>query len=668
MPRKQLLITTCLIVVPALALALLSLLSVRSQKEGTDRERERLADRLGKGILEQINRSFSEIEARVDLAEIELLAPDRNQTALPALLALPPIETVFVIAKDGALKAPVPHWSTAAVQELDRDFKSAFDQAEALEIQGKPQEAAGRYEELLAASRSSRPQALLLNALARCLRKVGQPEKAEELYHRLRAEHPKELSTQGTSLAAAAALETLSIAIQLKDPSRALDPCRRFLEDLLKGRIPVSRPEAAYCASEVAAFLKTPGLTAEGAECSRALSLLRNVLDAERTAEKLWAEPVPKEPVPDKSPVRYTYRAATPEILVGTKPLGPDGLRLVICLRSEVLKAESRTSIAQLLQYSGSFAYEIRDARQSAWLAAIDGPLTPPIARFSLERLPGCELSVSVPESPAVKAGARIRMLASCGLILLLLMTIGASLYFMNTLVRRTAELSALKTDFVSAVSHEMRTPLATIRMIAEMFQMQRVKDLRTSQEYIETIASETDRLTRLINKVLDFSRMDSGRQNYSFVRTALGPIVSATVRNFEAGLSRDCRIRVTIQEGLPEMAVDEDAIVQALLNLLDNAVKYSPEPGQVEVTLSLQGTELLLQVADQGIGIDPRELRMIFDKFYRCEDELTRRTTGTGIGLSIVKHIAEAHRGRIEARSAPGSGSVFTLHLPLTE
>jgi signal transduction histidine kinase len=259
-------------------------------------------------------------------------------------------------------------------------------------------------------------------------------------------------------------------------------------------------------------------------------------------------------------------------------------------------------------------------------------------------------------------------MLASCGLILLLLMTIGASLYFMNTLVRRTAELSALKTDFVSAVSHEMRTPLATIRMIAEMFQMQRVKDLRTSQEYIETIASETDRLTRLINKVLDFSRMDSGRQNYSFVRTSLGPIVNATVRNFEAGLSRDCRIRVTIQEELPEVAVDEDAIVQALLNLLDNAVKYSPEPGQVEVTLSLQGTELLLQVADQGIGIDPRELRMIFEKFYRCEDELTRRTTGTGIGLSIVQHIAEAHRGRIEAQSAPGSGSVFTLHLPLTE
>jgi signal transduction histidine kinase len=111
---------------------------------------------------------------------------------------------------------------------------------------------------------------------------------------------------------------------------------------------------------------------------------------------------------------------------------------------------------------------------------------------------------------------------------------------------------------------------------------------------------------------------------------------------------------------------VDEDAIVQALINLLDNAVKYSPEPGQVRVTLIRRDGELLLQVADRGIGIDPRKLGMIFEKFYRCEDELTRQTTGTGIGLSIVKYIAEAHNGRIQVQSVPGQGSEFTLHLPL--
>jgi signal transduction histidine kinase len=186
------------------------------------------------------------------------------------------------------------------------------------------------------------------------------------------------------------------------------------------------------------------------------------------------------------------------------------------------------------------------------------------------------------------------------------------------------------------------------------------------SQEYIETVASETDRLTRLINKVLDFSRMDSGRKPFSFAPTALGPLVSATVKNFETGITQDGRIDVAIEPDLPEARVDEDAIVQALINLLDNAVKYSPTPGQVRVTLMHRDGELLLQVADRGIGIDPRKLGMIFEKFYRCEDELTRRTTGTGIGLSIVKYIAEAHNGRIEVQSVPGQGSVFTLHLPL--
>jgi signal transduction histidine kinase len=667
MPKKQLLITTCLIVVPAFALALLSLLSVRSQREGTERERERLADKLGKGILEQVGRSFAEIESRADKSATELLGPERGGDALPALLALPQVESVFVLAKDGALKAPAPPWKTPSPGKLDPDFQDVFDEAEALEIRGKTREAITRYEELLASAGETRTQALLLNALARCHRKAGRLTDALGLYDRVLSGHPSELSASGASLAVVAALESLAIALELNEPGRALDTCLRLLEDLLSGRIASSREGAAYCSEEVAAFLKNPALGDAGAACSRALSLLRNTLAAERAAGRFREDPAPPWAPANKTPAQYTYRALAPETLVGMKGLDGAGLRLAVCLRAEAFKEESRRAIERLLQYAGNFDYEIRDARQAAWLPPKDGPLPRPVVRFALERLPGWELAVSVPESPSLQSGARLRMLASSGLILLLLLTIAASLYFMNAMVRRTAELSALKTDFVSAVSHEMRTPLATIRMIAEMFQMDRVKDLRTSQEYIDTVAGETERLTRLINKVLDFSRMDSGRQPYSFVPTAPGPLVDATVRNFESGVSRNCRIDVEIEQDLPEVALDEDAIVQALLNLLDNAVKYSPEPGRVEVTLMRREGELLLQVADRGVGIDPRKLGMIFEKFYRCEDELTRRTTGTGIGLSIVKHIAEAHRGRIEVRSAPGQGSVFTLSLPLS-
>jgi signal transduction histidine kinase len=664
MPKKQLLLTTCLIVVPALALALLSLLSVRSQREGTERERERLADKLGKGILEQFNRSFSEVESLADAASSGLLRTPPGTDALSAMVALPHVEALFILGGDGALLAPVPPWRTHSQAELDPDFRAVFDAAEALEISGKTQEAATRYEALLKEATNGRPQALLLNALARCHRKTGRLADASELYKRVLNSHPAEFSISGTSLAGVAALESMAAERELNQPGRALEICRGFLEDVLDGRIHSSRDEAAYYAAEVAALLKEP-LPAEektrGA-CERALALLRNVLAAERAAELLGKDPAPQNAVSRN----YTYRAPAPDTLLGIKGLDAEGRRVAFCLRTEAFKGESRRAIERLLQYTGNFDYEIRDARQMAWIAAKNGPLTPPVVRFSPERLPGWELAVTVPESQAMQSGARLRMLAASGLILLLLLTIGASLYFMNAMVRRTAELSALKTDFVSAVSHEMRTPLATIRMIAEMFQMQRVKDLRTSQEYIDTVAGETERLTRLINKVLDFSRMDSGRQPYSFVPTAPGPLVEATVKNFEAGVSRNCRINVVIEEDLPEVAVDEDAIVQALINLLDNAVKYSPEPGQVQVTLSRRGGELLLQVADRGVGIDPRKLGMIFEKFYRCEDELTRQTTGTGIGLSIVKHIAEAHNGRIEVRSVPGQGSVFTLHLPL--
>ena len=297
------------------------------------------------------------------------------------------------------------------------------------------------------------------------------------------------------------------------------------------------------------------------------------------------------------------------------------------------------------------------------------GRLTAPVVWRGLasDHLPGWEFAVSVNESPALQAAAWQRLLITGGLIVILLLVIAASLYFMITMIRREAELSAMKTDFVSAVSHKMRTPLTTIRMIAEMFQMQRVKDPQMTRDYIDTVAGETERLTRLINKVLNFSRMDSGRKPYTLISTEPGPLVSATVTTFEAGVREEgYRIQLSIEPDLPKVRVDADAMAQVLLNLLDNAVKYSSEHKEVRVMLMRQNQELVLEVADRGIGIDPRKLEKIFGKFYRGEDELTCQTKGTGIGLAIVKHIVEAHRGHIEVRSIRGQGSAFTVILPI--
>jgi len=207
---------------------------------------------------------------------------------------------------------------------------------------------------------------------------------------------------------------------------------------------------------------------------------------------------------------------------------------------------------------------------------------------------------------------------------------------------------------------------MTTIRMIGEMFQSGKVRTETMTREYYDILVDETERLTRLINKVLDFSRMDSGRKPYEFTIREIGPIVTQAVQVFEVGArTAGYSVRLTLAPDLPPVNADADALAEVMLNLLDNAMKYSLERKDITVTADRQANWVCLSVTDHGIGIDPRQIGRIFDKFYRCEDEMTRQTQGTGVGLAIVKHIVEAHHGRIEAQSKPGEGSTFTVWLP---
>jgi len=232
--------------------------------------------------------------------------------------------------------------------------------------------------------------------------------------------------------------------------------------------------------------------------------------------------------------------------------------------------------------------------------------------------------------------------------------------------MRREQEVSRMKTDFVSSVSHEMRTPLTTLRMIGEMFQTGKVKEGSMAQEYYSILVGETDRLTRLINKVLDFSRMESGRKPYSLVVQDIGPEITSSVKVFETSAENTgYHVELDIHPALPKVNIDSDAMSQVLLNLLDNAMKYSPDHKTIQVRVFPEGPDVIIEVTDHGIGIEADKLDKIFKKFYRGEDELTRQTKGTGIGLAIVKHIVQAHGGTIQVKSRRGKGSVFSVALP---
>jgi signal transduction histidine kinase len=232
----------------------------------------------------------------------------------------------------------------------------------------------------------------------------------------------------------------------------------------------------------------------------------------------------------------------------------------------------------------------------------------------------------------------------------------------------REMKLSRMKNEFVSNVSHELRTPLASIRVFAELLRLGRVETPEKTREYGEYIETESRRLSQLINNILDFASIESGRKTYHFERCDVREVVCETLKTFGVRL-RQSGFNIHLEGAdipLPPARIDAGAVAQSLSNLLDNAVKYSHGKTEVTVALRRDGDWIVVAVTDQGIGIPRDEQRKIFDRFHRVSTGLVHDVKGSGLGLSIVRHIVDAHRGRVTVESRPGEGSTFSIHLPV--
>jgi len=232
---------------------------------------------------------------------------------------------------------------------------------------------------------------------------------------------------------------------------------------------------------------------------------------------------------------------------------------------------------------------------------------------------------------------------------------------------RRDVRIAELRSHFVSSVSHELRTPLTAIRMFAEALQMKYTADPRVHQEYLDTIVNESERLTRLLNNVLDFSRIDRGQKSYQMTPSQLSEAVRTAAQTMEYPLQKQGFVLdLTVDDQIPPVAIDRDAIQQAILNLLANAMKYSGDSRNIGLVLHRDGDSAVIQVSDHGIGIPETEQRHIFNAFYRAPIPENQFIAGTGLGLALVAHVAEAHGGTVHVQSNPGAGSTFSIRIPL--
>jgi signal transduction histidine kinase len=304
---------------------------------------------------------------------------------------------------------------------------------------------------------------------------------------------------------------------------------------------------------------------------------------------------------------------------------------------------------------------------EDAWSASEnwDGG-KPEMEREFAEVFPHLVMSIKYPGTTIADIGARFLTYNFAVLgALSLLMIGGIFLTYRN--ISREMNLARLKSDFVANVSHELRTPLALIRLYAETLELGRINAQEKYHEYYRIIREESERLSALINNILDFSRIEAGRKEYDFKETNLGELVRSTLDSYRFQIQQNGFVyEENIATDVPPLSVDREAIARSLLNLINNALKYSKDKKYIGVNLYRGNGSVKLEVQDHGIGIPPGEQEKIFEKFYRCGDPLVHNIKGSGLGLSLVRHIARAHGGEVSVESAPEKGSKFTIAIPI--
>jgi len=242
-----------------------------------------------------------------------------------------------------------------------------------------------------------------------------------------------------------------------------------------------------------------------------------------------------------------------------------------------------------------------------------------------------------------------------------------SGVYLLISNIYNKIKIREMKEDFIASVSHELKTPLAAIKMFAETLNMGRVKDEKEKANYYATIIRETDRLTRFINKILDFQKIEKGKKVYSFEKVDMNKIAKDAVNIYKDQLQDEkLVVEEDYAEHLPEVEADEDAMLQVILNLLTNAYKYSKNEKYIKVKTEERDGSVLVSITDKGMGVSKDNITKIFDKFYRIDRDLTKDIKGSGIGLTFIKSIIEAHDGKIACESQLDEGSTFTVALPI--
>lgn len=620
-PPRHLLVILLLLTVASVSALLWSGWKLTEQESAVEaqRSRERLeqaADRVAALLRANLAETGERLAAAAAAPSPAGIKPETDQSLLlvftqDTLSAYPPGRLLYSPVAEHGAEAP----------------DGAFAEGEAAEIRHQQLDKAAGIYRRLSESKDRALQAGALMRLARVLRKSGQIQAARTVYERLSRMDGVRVAGTPAELVARHALYDLS-----RDSADGM----RLQKDLLAGRWALTRgqfefywAEAIRLSGHEETLGERTGLT-EAAVVAWSEWKRTSSVRGQRT---MWVDAKPWFTIWRAAFGRQVVLIQRPESLLQTLPVELDAVCALVDEEGRVVAGRKQV---------GATVVRMATESQLPWSLYVTGS--------------------KGPKDLAMTARQRF-MLLGLGTVVAFLV---AGTYFVARAIRREIAVSLLQSAFVSAVSHEFRSPLTAMRQLSEILALGRVSSEERRQKYYDTLVGETRRLQRLVETLLNFGKMEEGARQYRFEEIDAGELVESVAAEFAPQLAASGRrIELNRAPNTCPIEADAEALALALRNLVDNALKYSPDQPAVSVEWGCENGAVAIHVRDRGMGIPVAEQRVIFQKFVRGRAAIAANVKGTGVGLAMVSHIVRAHGGEVRVASAPGEGSTFTILLP---
>lgn len=687
--RKRIIVYYILaIVLPCMILGILAFRGIQNDQALVEREQRRNLQETGQQIILETEALLSSVESNFTEI-IELIPVPAKSIFTDSLLSRfinqhQAVEGIFFISEAGDLfildngmpyvpDAFLPDSSAIIPQNtqkiLEKGWEYEFrdnDHRKALEY----------YQSVLTDVGGQQSGGEILNAIARLQKKLELNDEAIKTYHRIRKEYTQVLLGNKFPLGAVALLESSRLYLNKKDTVNALKTVFQLLENMKAPLWKLEYSTYTYFrenTDEIILLCKN-SRNSETANILKRINMLRDSLSIlERQTELLLTFfvngqilPVNKNVNQVKGKHRYRTQFNGESCFCSILPTNNGNWGLILDQEYILQNNVYRPMVSNTGQTN--FSWEVTDADGSLLLRSEHSPgdMTPVYVAFPPE-LPQWTLKFFPADSGLFRALLHPQDGIFLYIFIVIVLLLACGLFFTLHTVNNEMNLSRMKSYFMSTVSHEFKSPLTSIRQMAEMLVRNRVPSQERKANYYATILQQSERLSHLIDNLLDFTKMEEGHKVFHFEKADIAPAVKNIVELFrEMTAGSGFQIHLAIPDQLPKIIFDREAIEQMVYNLIDNAFKYSRESKVIDVQLISEGSNIIFSVQDYGVGIRKEDQEKIFSRFYRAGEELSQNVKGSGIGLAIVKQIVAAHHGEITVESSPGKGSKFSVKLPV--